>query len=61
MSKIETERKTKMRDIGRIDWMTKKKVWRVIRYSGQRDIKDRDFANREDAVRRMREIVNEKL
>ena len=42
---------------GRIDWMPRKKVWRVIQYKGKSDIPIGDYATKEQAVARLRELA----
>src|SRR3989304_9825641 len=38
---------------GRIDWMSKKKVWRVIKYVGLKDVKIGDYPDQESATKKM--------
>ena len=44
---------------GRIDWMSRKRVWRVIKYVGFKDVKIGDYPDRESATKKLIEIVNQ--
>ena len=46
--------------LGRIDWMPRLKVWRVIWYKGAKDIPMGDFKTREEACHKLHELIKAK-
>jgi len=47
-------------DLGRIDWMPRKKVWRVIWYQGLKDIPKGDYNSRAIAYAKLHDLIIEK-
>jgi len=48
---------TEPRTLGRVDWMPRKKVWRVIWYKGAADIPAGDYPTKKEAEDALRELV----
>ncbi|GAI65502.1 unnamed protein product, partial [marine sediment metagenome] len=48
---------TEPRTLGRVDWMPRKKVWRVIWYKGAADIPAGDYPTKKEAEDALREFV----
>ena len=46
--------------IGRVDWMPRKKVWRVILYQGKKDVPFGDFASVEEAKSKLQSMLRKK-
>lgn len=47
-------------DLGRVDWMPRKKVWRVIWYRGRQNIPMGDYPTREKAWTRLHELISKR-
>jgi hypothetical protein len=45
---------------GRLEWMPRKKVWRVVKSLGEREVPAGDFASRKQAEQRLQEITAER-
>ncbi len=45
------------KDLGRIDWKPRLKVWSVIWYRGRQDIPMGDYLTREEAATRLQELI----
>ena len=41
----------------RVEWMPRKRVWRVIKNQGEKDVPAGDYASRKQAEQRLQEIT----